>query len=45
MITAPDHPVFKHQKIGLQAASVNDALRNIDFQPIENNIKDVRIMR
>jgi hypothetical protein len=75
MITAPDYPVFKHEKIGLQTATVNDGLhmhsilavplksrlkediasrvtrmsylyvksplRNIHFQPIENNIKGV----
>jgi hypothetical protein len=73
MITAPDYPVYKHKKIGLAAATVNDGLhmhsilaiplksrlkedigshvarksfsyiksplRNIHFQPIENNIK------
>jgi hypothetical protein len=75
MITAPDYPVFKYEKIILPAATVNDGLhmhsilavalksrlkediashvacrsflyiksplRNIDFQPIENNIKGV----
>jgi hypothetical protein len=75
MITAHDYPVFKHEKIGLPAATVNDGLhmhsilavplksrlkediashvarksflyiksplRNIHFQPIENNIKGV----
>jgi hypothetical protein len=75
MITAPDYPVFKHERISLPAATVNDGLhmhailavplksrlkediashvarktflyiksplRNIDFQPIENNIKGV----
>ena len=75
MVTAPDYPVFKHEKIGLETATVNDGLhmhsvlavplksrlkediashvarksfsyiksplRNIHFQPIENNIKGV----
>ncbi len=75
MICAPDYPVFKYEKIGLRAATVNDGLhlhsilavplrsrlkedvashvgrkphlylkpplREIDFQPIENNMKGV----
>jgi hypothetical protein len=75
MIAAPDYPVFKHTKIGIEAATINDGLhvhailvvplksrlkvdvsthvdqkpylyvkpplRNIHFEPIENNAKRV----
>ena len=42
MITAPDYPVFKHKKIGLQVASVNDGLHmhSILAVPLKSRLKE-----
>jgi hypothetical protein len=42
MITAPDYPVFKYEKIGLQAATVNDGLHmhSILAVPLKSRLKE-----
>jgi hypothetical protein len=42
MITAPDYPVYKHKKIGLQAAAVNDGLHmhSILAIPLKSRLKE-----
>jgi len=42
MICAPDYPVFKYQKIGLQAATVNDGLHlhSILAFPLKSRLKE-----
>ena len=42
MMVAPDYPVFKHDKIGLQAATVNDGLHlhAILAVPLKSRLKE-----
>ena len=42
MITAPDYPVYKHKKIGLAAATVNDGLHmhSILAIPLKSRLKE-----
>jgi hypothetical protein len=42
MITAPDYPIFKYEKIGLQAATVNDGLHmhSILAVPLKSRLKE-----